>query len=82
MLKINRLNRKGNEMETIIVLENIVGIGEIEIPNEPLYNYEGNQVGEKENENIFEIYFKNGSTIRVSKETYTKLIAKLQVETL
>ena len=82
MLKINRLNQRGNEMESVIELSNIVGIGEIEIPNEPLYDYEGNKVDERVNENIYEIYFNDGRTIRITKSTYTKLIEKLQVETL
>lgn len=82
MLKITRLNRSGHEVECLIKLEDIEGVTEKEVADEPLYDACGNQVDVKKNDNIFKVYLSNGKAIYVAKATYDKLAAKLKVETL
>ena len=67
MLKITRINASGVELEATIDTNEIVGTSEIKV--EP-------------NDSVYEIYFKNGNSVRVKKDTYDKLVKKLNVETL
>ena len=82
MLKIKRLNCNGEELDCVIDETKIDGLSERVIPNEPLYDCEGNQVDEKVRENVYDIYFSNGRQIIVPKATYDKLVKKLSIETL
>ena len=82
MLKIKRLNRNGNEMECLVKIEDVEYVTEKEIPDQPLFDEDGNQVDTKHNDNVYLVSFKNGTRIFVTKETYDKLETKLSVETL
>ena len=82
MLKLTRINNNGNKVECIITPENIDGMGEFEIPDEPLFDVDGNRVDIKHNENLWKIHFNTGAEIFVEKATYDKLCKKLKVENL
>ena len=82
MLKIKRLNRNGNEVETLIVVENIDGVSEKEMESNKPYDENGNLVKEEPVESIYYIHFTNGREIYITKATYDKLVKKLQVEEL
>ena len=82
MLKLKRLNRNGNEVDTLIVVENIDGVSEKEIESKKLFDENGNLVKEEPQESIYYIHFTNGREIYITKDTYTKLEKKLSVETL
>ena len=82
MLKLKRLNRNGNEVDTLIVVENIDGVSEKEIESKKLFDENGNLVKEEPQESIYYIHFTNGGEIYVKKDTYLKLEKKLSVETL
>jgi len=82
MLKLNRLNRKGNEVECIIVVEDIDGLTEKQVEDTQLFDENGNLVKTETHESIYNVHFKNGREIFLTKATYDKLVAKLQIETL
>lgn len=82
MLKITRLNRSGKQVECVIELANVDGLTEKLVEPTRLFDEDGNLVQEQENESIFQVHFTNGREIYITKETYEKLIDKLQVETL
>lgn len=82
MLKIKRLNRNGNEVETLIVTENIDGVSEKEMDTKKFFDESGNLVKEEPVESIYYIHFTNGREIYVTKATYDKLVQKLSVEEL
>lgn len=82
MLSLKRLNCNGVECDTIIKEEDIVGISEQKLEPTPLYDEYGGLVKTEERESIYVIYFNGGREIRVTKETYDKLVAKLKVTTL
>ena len=82
MLKINRFNCNGDLVESLIVVENIIGITERKVAPTRLYDEDGNVVETKENESVYAIFFANGNELTTNKETYDKLITKLNVETL
>ena len=82
MLKITRINASGVELEATIDTNEIVGTSEIKVAPTELFDANGNVVDSKPNDSIYEIYFKNGNSIRVKKDTYDKLVKKLNVETL
>ena len=82
MLKINRLNRKGNSVECLIDATRITGITEIQ--RDPITYYDdcGDVAKTEERESIFQVQFDGYREIYISKEDYEKLVAKLDVETL
>lgn len=82
MLSLKRLNRKGNEVECIIVVEDIDGLTEKQVEDTQLFDENGNLVKTETHESIYQVHFKNGREIYVTKATYDKLVAKLKVETL
>ena len=82
MLKLNRLNRKGNLVECLIKVEDIDGMSEKQVEDTNLYDENGNLVKTETHESIFQVHFTNGREIYLNKETYDKLVKKLQVETL
>lgn len=82
MLKIKRLNRNGNEVETLIIVENIDGVSEKEMDTKKFFDESGNLVKEEPVESIYYIHFTNGREIYVTKATYNKLVQKLSVEEL
>lgn len=83
MLKLTRLNKKGNPVECVIIPENIVGFTEKEMEDVVLYDELGNQVSTQKVDNIFQVRFNDGSHIFVDKTTYDKLVARMpNVETL
>lgn len=82
MLSLKRLNRKGNEVECIIVVEDIDGLTEKQLEDTQLFDENGNLVKTETHESIYQVHFKNGREIYVTKATYDKLVAKLKVETL
>lgn len=82
MLKLNRLNRKGNQVECLIVVEDIDGISEKQLEDTQLFDENGNLVKTETHESIYQVHFKNGREIYLDKATYDKLVAKLKVETL
>ena len=82
MLKLNRLNRNQKLVECLIVVEDIDGITEKAMEDKVLYDENGNEAQRTPTESIYQIHFKNGREIYVTKETYDKLLGKLQVETL
>lgn len=82
MLKINRFNCNGELVESVIDTNNIVGITERKVAPTKLYDEYDNLVETKENESVYAIFFANGNELTTNKETYDKLITKLNVETL
>lgn len=82
MLKLKRLNKKGNLVECVIKVEDIIGTTEKELEPTNLYDDLGNLVKTETYESIYQIRFANNDSIYLNKETYDKLIAKLKVETL
>ena len=82
MLKLKRLNRKGNLVECVIKVEDIIGTTEKEMEPTNLYDDLGNLVKTETHESIYQVRFANNDSIYLNKETYDKLIAKLKVETL
>ena len=82
MLKIKRLNCNGEEVESVIDEAKIDGLSERKVANTALYDGCGNKVSEQENESVYDVYFSNGRQILVTKATYDKLVAKLDIETL
>ena len=82
MLKLSRLNRKGNLVECLIVVEDIDGLTEKQVEDTQLFDEFGNLVETKTHESIYQVHFKNGREIYVDKATYDKLIKKLSFETL
>lgn len=82
MLKINRLNANGEKVETIIDETKIDGTSERKVAKTVLYDANHNKVGEQENPSVYDIYFNNGRQILVDKDTYDKLVKKLNVTTL
>lgn len=82
MLKLNRLNRKGNLVECLIVVEDIDGLSEKQVEDTQLFDECGNLVKTETHESIYQVHFKNGREIFLDKATYDKLVAKLKVETL
>ena len=82
MLKLNRLNRKGVEVECLIIVENIDGLTEKKVEPTTLYDEYGNVAQVTDNPSIYQVHFTNGGEIRITKETYDKLVEKLSVETL
>ncbi len=82
MLKITRRNRSGADVETLIMVENINGVTEKKIEDTKLYDESGNLVSTQPNDSLFEVRFNNGDRIFITRETYNKLVTKLNVETL
>lgn len=82
MLKINRFNCNGELVESVIDTNNIVGLTERKVAPTKLYDEYDNLVETKENESVYAIFFANGNELTTNKETYDKLITKLNVETL
>ena len=82
MLKLKRLNRKQNEVECLIVVEDIDGLTEKEMEPQVLYDENGNVAQTNPTESIYNVHFKNGREIFITKATYDKLVAKLKVEEL
>ena len=82
MLKITRLNGNGEKVESIIDETKIDGTSERKVAKTVLYDENHNKVGEKENPSVYDIYFNNGRQILVEKDTYDKLVKKLNVATL
>ncbi len=82
LLKITRTNTHGEEKECVINTDYIIGITDKHVEPTRLYDECGNLVEEKPNPKVFEIVLKGGTHTRVNEETYNKLVAKLQVETL
>ena len=82
MLKLKRLNRSGEEVETLIVVENIDGVTEEKVESKKLFDENGNLVKEEPQESVYKVHFTSGAEICVTKDTYTKLEKKLSVETL
>jgi hypothetical protein len=82
MLKINRFNCNRELVESVIDTDNIVGITERKVAPTNLYDEDGNVVETKENESVYAIFLKNGTELVTTKDTYDKLITKLNVETL
>ncbi len=82
MLKITRINRKGQEAETLIKVEDIVGVFEEPQEETKLYNEEGELVETKPNESLFKVCFTNDTKIRIKKSEYDKLQKHLTIETL
>ena len=82
MLKLNRLNRNGVEVECLIVVEDIDGLSEKKVEDTQLFDENGNLVKTETHESIYNVHFKNGREIYLTKATYDKLVAKLKVETL
>ena len=82
MLKINRFNCNRELVESVIDVNNIVGITERKVAPTNLYDEDGNVVETKENESVYTIFLNNGAELTTNKETYDKLVVKLNVETL
>lgn len=82
MLKIKRLNCNGEEVESVIDETKIDGFSERKVASTPLFDGYGNKVSEQENESVYDVYFDNGRQILVTKATYDKLVAKLDIKTL
>ena len=82
MLKINRFNCNGEWVESVIDTNNIIGLTERKVAPTKLYDEYDNLVETKENESVYAIFFANGNELTTNKETYDKLITKLNVETL
>lgn len=82
MLKLNRLNRNQEEVECLIVVEDIDGLSEKKLEDTQLFDESGNLVKTETHESIYNVHFKNGREIYITKATYDKLVAKLKVETL
>ena len=81
MLKLNRLNSKGVECETLIDTNAIVGVAEKKHAPTNLYNELGDLVETRDSESTYIIFLTQGKVV-ITKETYDKLVAKLNVETL
>ena len=82
LLKITRINARNEERECVIETNEIVGITQTHTKVERLYDENRNVVQENVLPNTYEIVLKNGLKTVVNEETYQKLIAKLNVETL
>ncbi len=82
MLKLNRLNRNGELVECLIVVEDIDGLTEKKQAPTELFDDNGNLVETRENDSIYQVHFKNGREIYLKKKTYDKLVGMLKVETL
>ena len=84
MLKIKRIDHNGKEAETLIDLNKVTEVLEHKEERKPVYDDNtGELVEYKDAESAYIIFFSDGGKqIKVSKETYDKLVAKLNVETL
>lgn len=82
MLKITRYNCNFEEVESVIKTEDIIGLTERKRAPKCLYDEEGELVETKEQESNYVIFFENHQEMIITKETYEKLIKKLNVETL
>ncbi len=83
MLKITRLNANGQEVEAVIKEDDILGITEVKKPDTRLYDEDGNIVESKPNESIYMVFIGDfHNSILIDQNTYTKLIAKLKIESL
>lgn len=81
LFKITRINRIGEERECVIETNEILGITQTRKQFERLYNENGDLVQENELPSSYEIIFDKFTT-KITEETYNKLLAKLNVETL
>lgn len=83
MLKITRYNSNREEVESLINPEDITGATEIKVKPTKLFDENGKVVSETPNPSIYELRFAKGESVRVSKDTYDKIVAKyLKIETL
>lgn len=82
MLKLQTLNCKGNERESIIDETKIIGLSEIKHEPQNLYDDNGDLVETKEVESTFRIMLDSTREVYITKATYDKLVAKFKVETL
>lgn len=84
MLKIKRIDHNGKEAEALIDLDKFTEAIEHKEGEKPVYDTETGEIAEyKENESTYILFFSDGGKqIKVSKETYDKLVAKLNVEEL
>ena len=83
MLKITRYNSNREEVESLITPEDITGATEIKVKPTKLFDENGKVVSETPNPSIYELRFAKGESVRVSKDTYDKIVANyLKVETL
>ena len=82
LLKIVRTNPLNEKKETVIETDNIVCIKDKHIEPTRLYDENGDLVEERESDKVFEIVLEHCPSVYVSEDVYTKLITKLNVETL
>jgi hypothetical protein len=82
LLKITRLNGVGERKECVVNTDYIIGITEKRTRVENLFDECGNLVETRELPLVYEIVLKGGTHTIIEKETYDKLIEKLNVETL
>jgi hypothetical protein len=84
MLKIKRIDHNGKESEALIDLEKLTQATEHKEEKKPVYDVNtGELVEYKDAESTYILFFSDGGKkIKVSKETYDKLVAKLNVEEL
>lgn len=82
MLKITRYNRNSQEVESVIRTEDIIGLTERKRDPKYLYDENGEIAKTIERENDYIILFTNRPEMFISKDTYDKLLVKLNVETL
>ena len=82
LIKIERLNTFGETKECLVNTDYIVGITEKHTNPQNLYDEDGNIVETRETPKVFEIVLRDGTHTFITEDIYTKLLAKLQVETL
>lgn len=82
LIKITRKNPLNEDKETVIETNNIVCIKDKHTEPIRLFNEDGDLVEEKESPKVFEIVLAHSPSVFVDETTYTKLVKKLNVETL
>lgn len=84
MLKIKRIDHNGKEAEALIDPSKLTEAIEHKEEQKPVYDVNtGELVEYKDAESTYILFFSDGGKqIKVSKETYDKLVAKLNVEEL
>lgn len=75
--KITRINGCGEEKESIINTDMIIGITEKHLEQENLYNESGDLVETRTPDKTFEIVLKGGLHTIVSEKTYKELVKLL-----
>jgi hypothetical protein len=81
LVRFTRINGVGESKECVVETNEIVEITELRTKVENLYDEDGEFVETRTREPLFVIITK-AQNIVINQDTYTKLIAKLEIETL